>query len=55
MILQVFETMFILLTAIMVVYLVRHYVFTLTALRRAKNTTEAARNTYRTAGIAADP
>ena len=29
--------MFILLTALMIVYLIRHYVFTLTVLRRAKN------------------
>ena len=46
MILQVLEVFFALLIAVMVVYLVRHYVFTLTALRRAKNATEAPANVH---------
>lgn len=37
MILEALEAVFILLTALMIVYLIRHYVFTLTVLRRAKN------------------
>ena len=37
MILEALEAVFILLTAVMIVYLIRHYVFTLTVLRRAKN------------------
>jgi len=36
-ILEALEAVFILLTALMIVYLIRHYVFTLTVLRRAKN------------------
>jgi len=36
-ILEALEVVFVLLTALMIVYLVRHYVFTLTVLRRAKN------------------
>lgn len=36
MILEALEAVFILLTALMIVYLIRHYVFTLTVLRRAK-------------------
>jgi cellulose synthase/poly-beta-1,6-N-acetylglucosamine synthase-like glycosyltransferase len=35
-ILEALEAVFILLTALMIVYLIRHYVFTLTVLRRAK-------------------
>jgi cellulose synthase/poly-beta-1,6-N-acetylglucosamine synthase-like glycosyltransferase len=35
-ILEALEVVFILLTALMIVYLIRHYVFTLTVLRRAK-------------------
>ncbi|MCW4044680.1 MAG: glycosyltransferase family 2 protein [Candidatus Bathyarchaeota archaeon] len=42
MILEVAETVFALATASMVVYLIRHFVFTFTVLRRAKNTTKAA-------------
>ncbi len=40
MIFEVFEVVFALLTALMILYLIRHYVFTLTALRKAKKTTE---------------
>ena len=36
MIIEALEVVFILLTALMIVYLIRHYVFTLTVLRRAK-------------------
>jgi len=36
-ILEVLEALFILLTALIIVYFIRHYVFTLTVLRRAKN------------------
>jgi cellulose synthase/poly-beta-1,6-N-acetylglucosamine synthase-like glycosyltransferase len=36
-ILDALEAAFILLTALIIVYLIRHYVFTLTVLRRAKN------------------
>lgn len=36
---ELLEALFLLLTSIMVIYLVRHYVFTLAVLRRAKNKT----------------
>jgi len=35
---EALEVLFLLLTALMIVYLVRHYIFTLTVLRRAKQT-----------------
>ena len=37
MILVLLDTFFIILSSLMIVYLVRHYIFTLTVLRRAKN------------------
>jgi cellulose synthase/poly-beta-1,6-N-acetylglucosamine synthase-like glycosyltransferase len=36
-ILEALKALFVLLTALMIVYLIRHYVFTLTVLKRAKN------------------
>jgi cellulose synthase/poly-beta-1,6-N-acetylglucosamine synthase-like glycosyltransferase len=40
-ILEALEVVFILLTALMIAYLIRHYVFTLTVLRRAKKAEKA--------------
>ena len=48
MITEVLETLFLILTALMVAYLIRHYIFTLTALKNAQKHKKAVTSENRT-------